>query len=179
MSTNSRKQCTSGERCDIHGLSDAVYCVLHHSERPLKEIAETVGVRSGYLMDAANPDREDTQFQARLIAPVTRVSDNDAIIVQLARDCGGAFVRTPVLTGKHADITVQTARILREVADVIQAPAAALASDAHIDAGECVDIDKQIDEAVSALLALKAIVRAAAGVPPLAASTSGRAERRH
>ena len=168
MSTNSRKQCTSGDRCDVHGLADAIYCVLHHSSSPLKEIALTVGARPGLLMDAANPDREDTQLQTRLVAPITRVAQNDAIIEQFARDCGGVFVRTPLLSGPHADITKHTATILREVADVIQAPAAALANDQRIDAGECADIEKQIDEAVAALVALKPVVRAAAGLPAVA-----------
>lgn len=171
MSTNSRKQCTSGERCDVHTLADAVYCALHHSGLGLKDIALTVGARPGYLMDAANPDREDTQFQARLIASVTRVAGNDAIIDQVARDCGGVFVRTPILTGQHADITTHTATILREVADVIQAPAAALANDARIDPTEASAIEKQIDEAVAALLALKPAVRVAAGLPPTPTAT--------
>ena len=177
MSTNSRKQCTSGERCDVHGLADAIYCALHHARLPLKDIALTVGARAGYLMDAANPDREDTQFQARLIAPVTRVSGNDAIIEQIARDCGGVFVRTPTLSGAHADITIHTAKILREVADVIQAPAAALGNDQRIDAGECAEIEKQIDEAVAALMALKPIVRASAGLPLDTTVSSGRGRR--
>jgi len=177
MSTNSRKQCTTGARCDVHTLADAIYCAVHHSALGLKDIALTVGARSGYLMDAANPDREDTQFQARLVAPVTRVSGNDAIIAQLARDCGGVFVHTPLLAGVNADITLQTATILREVADVIQAPAAALANDARIDAREAGEIERQIDEAVAALLALKPVVRVAAGLPPTPAAPAKRGGR--
>lgn len=178
MSTNSRTQCTGGQPCDVQTLADAIYCALHHSPLGLKDIALTVGVRPGYLMDSANPDREDTQFQARLIAPVTRVSGNDAIIEQLARDCGGVFVATPTLSGAHGDIAVHTAAILREVADVIQAPAVALANDARIDPQECAEMEKQIDEAVAALLALKPVIRTQAGLPAVAPVETTRKGRR-
>lgn len=101
MATNSRKQCTSGDRCDIRSQADALYCVLHHSDTALKDIAAIVGVRAGYLMDAANPDRDETQLQMRLVAPVTNVAKNDALIEQIARDCGGVFVRFPALSFPH------------------------------------------------------------------------------
>lgn len=162
--TRSRKQCTSGEHCEPRSLQEAIYCALHHSEMPLARIAETVNVRAGYLMDAANPDREDTQFQARLIAPITRVTNNHAVVSQLARDCGGLFVPTPAVSKDHSDIAHQTATVLREVADVIQAPHSALNGDNKIDAAECASIEAEIDQAVTALLSLKTLVRLKAGI---------------
>lgn len=162
--TRSRKECTSGQHCDPRNLQEAIYCLLHHSELTLAQIAETVGVRPGYLMDAANPDREDTQFQTRLVAPTRHVAKNTAVIVRLARDCGGVFVPTPALSAEHDEISARTAAVLREVADVIQAPAHALAGDARIDAKECAFIEQQIDEAITELLALKYVVRRKAGV---------------
>jgi hypothetical protein len=173
--TRSRKQCTSGDRCEPRNLQEAIYCELHHSDLPLARIAETIGVRAGYLMDAANPDRDDTQFQARLIAPTTRITGNTAVISLLSRECGGVFVPTPEVSADHSDIANHTAAILREVADVIQSPAKALSSNNDINASECADIERDIDEAVTALLSLKRLVRAKAGldVSPLRAVEKG------
>lgn len=178
MPTSSRKECCSagGQKCDLRNLGDSLYHVVHHSELSARELAEQLGVRPGYLLDAANPDRDDTQFQLRLLAPLTRLSKNDALIEAVARGCGGVFVRTPTLTGRHADIAHQSTRVLREVCEAIEAPAAAVENDARIDAAECAGIDKQIDEAIAALLVLKTVVRAAADLPP--ASGSGPVRRR-
>jgi hypothetical protein len=162
--TKSRKQCTSGDHCETRTLQEAIYCLLHHSAVPLAAIASAIGVRPGYLMDAANPDREDTQFQTRLVAPTKHVARNEVVIAQLARDCGGVFVATPDVSGDDSEIAMHTAAVLREVADVIQAPAKALAGDNRISASELTTIEAEIDEAITALLGLKYTVRRKAGV---------------
>ncbi len=171
--TKSRKQCTSGDHCDTSTLQEAIYCLLHHSAVPLAVIASTIGVRAGYLMDAANPDREDTQFQTRLVAPTKHVAKNQVVIAQLARDCGGIFVATPDVSSDDPELAMHTAAVLREVADVIQAPAKALAGDNAINAKELADIESEIDEAITALLGLKYAARRKAGVVAEAPTTRG------
>src|SRR5688500_2465061 len=79
-------------RANHESLGDAIQAVVLHSDVPAKALADAIGVRYGYLLDAANPDRDDTQFQARLIAPLTRASRNAAIVQRIAQDCGGVFV---------------------------------------------------------------------------------------
>jgi hypothetical protein len=65
----------------------------------VREIAEALGVRVGYLLDAANPDREDVQFQARLLGRLAKVTGNDRAIHYIAQMSGGLFVRLPERIG--------------------------------------------------------------------------------
>lgn len=166
--TKLKSQCAEGDRCQPTNQQEALYCLLHHSKRNIKEIAAFVNKSVGYLMNAANPDLEEFQFQARLIDKITFYTGNRVYIDQLARDCGGVFVPTPEVSADHSDIANHTAHILREVADVIQAPSNALAGDNRIDANECAEIERDIDEAVKALLEMKATVRVKAGLPAVA-----------
>jgi hypothetical protein len=92
--TRSRSECRSGHRCDIQSLSDAVHCVIHHSDLSLNEIAERLGVRPGYLSDAANQDRDEVQFQARLIVPLTAVTGRSTVLEYVAHSAG--FAMTPI-----------------------------------------------------------------------------------
>jgi hypothetical protein len=67
--TRGRRDCRHGQPCDVRTLAEAIYCAVHHSDLDARAVAERLGVRYTYLMDAANPDREEVQFQARLIVP--------------------------------------------------------------------------------------------------------------
>lgn len=74
--TKVRKSCTGGVRCEPRNLAESVYCAVHHSAIDARTIAERIGVRVGYLLDAANPDRDDMQFQSRHLIPLMTVTGN-------------------------------------------------------------------------------------------------------
>jgi hypothetical protein len=73
---------------------------------------------------------------------------------KLAGVCGGFFVRPRVPDRPSAMLTRQTAQIMKETADVLNAVAAALHDD-KIDKGERLAILKEVDEAVTELMTLK------------------------
>lgn len=84
--TNGRKTCRSGQACEPRSLGEAIYCATFHSEAEARTVAERMGVRYSYLADAANPDRDGQQFQARrqlleapLDAPIDPPSEVQAI----------------------------------------------------------------------------------------------------
>lgn len=158
MPTNSRKQCTAGDRCKPRDEREALYCLLHHSEQSLQEIAAFLGKRPGYLMDAGNPDREDLHFQAELVSRVTRFTNNPVYIDAIAHNAGGVFVPTPRVSADFGEANVHTATVLREVADVLQSLASIFA-DRRVTDEELADGERQIDEAATALFAVREFLR--------------------
>jgi hypothetical protein len=128
-------------------LEDAIHAVVYEGQLPAKGIASAMGVRYGYLADAANPNREDTNFQARWVAPITKASGNDGLIHFLAHACGGVFVRLH----QSGAFNEHTATILKETADVFQTAAAAEA-DGNITEREALQLRLQAEEAIGALV---------------------------
>lgn len=129
-------------------LDDAISVVVHDSPIPPKAIADAVGIGYAYLLAASDANREDTKFQARLIAPITTVTGNDAIVRYLAHAVGGVFVRVPA--GMLAD--EHTARSLKEFGDYLHSVAAA-SGDGIITREEAASARRQATEAMEAILA--------------------------
>ena len=123
------------------------------TDRDLDEIAAFLGKRPGYLMDAGNPDRKGP-WSADLVGRTAAFTGNYVHLDMVCRTAGGVFVPTPKVSADYADINHHTGEILRQVADVVQSPASILA-DRHISDAELAENDKQVDEAITALLAYK------------------------
>lgn len=142
-------------------LEDAIYQVVHDGALPPKALAGAAGMRTGYLLDAANPHREETHFQARFIIPITRASQNDAIVRFIAEAVGGVFVRF-----RHQETSDQhTARALREFADYIAAVDDSKA-DGVVTVGEVAEVERQANDVIAALVAHVAHLRNRATVEP-------------
>lgn len=161
--THKRRRCRSGDRCEPRTLLEAIACVVLHSNADAKTIAERVGVRHGYLLDAANPDREEIQFQARLIEPVSQAASNDAIVEFLCRQRGGVFVRIPSADVDGAEaMTLAHLDVVREMGEDAAAMQAILA-DRRLTVEEADAFDSEVDETIQKLAQWKAIVRAHVG----------------
>lgn len=156
--TAGRRACRSGQPCQPRTLSEVIYCVVHHSDVDAGTLAEFIGVRRGYLIDAANADRDEVQFQLRWLIPVTLRSGNDALMRYLARGCGGAFVVLPLGQAGPSDATAHAATICREVADVLDTPATILAR-RGVPPNDVSLIEKEISEAIEALVNYQQHVR--------------------
>lgn len=156
--TNSRKVCRSGDRCDARSLADVLYCMVHHSDVDASSVAEKIGVRRGYLLDASNPDRVDTQFQARLIAPITQATGNDSLIKHLARECGGVFFQLPAVESTdHADVNNQTTTMIGATGDMLSELRNALA-DQHLSVEEAERVKKKAHDSVAETVRLVALL---------------------
>jgi hypothetical protein len=129
-------------------LEDAIYTVVHDGALEPKQLAAATGIRPGYLLDAANPHREDTQFQARFIVPVTKAQRNDAIVRFLCSAVGGVFVRL----NAAADADEHTSRSLKEFGDYLHSVAESN-SDGRVTPAEAAHVKAQGHEAIAAILA--------------------------
>jgi hypothetical protein len=113
----SKKCCTKGESCIPLTLAEAVYCCVFHSGLEPAVIAERMGVSRAYLYNAANPDREDFQFQARLIIPLTHATGNLCILQFLAREFNQAMVTLPAPSTTPQDIRVEFMKLIHSMGD--------------------------------------------------------------
>jgi hypothetical protein len=169
--THGRKACRAGDRCEPRSLDEAIYCVVNHSEITLGVIADRLGCKPSYLAQAANPDDSSVQFQARIIAPITELTKNTAIVRYLASLCGGAFVELPQVETNGDSVLAQFARVIEEIGQdsaLIQR----ILRDGHVTADEAAAAVREIDETVDVVLGVKAAIVAmaatAAGEPVLA-----------
>lgn len=158
-----RAACIRGNRCEPRSLAEAIQCCVQHSELETDVIAARIGVRRGYLNDAANADRNDTKFQAELLIPLMLITKNLLPLQYLCRELGGVFVPLPALEGSaHQEIFQAFTHTVTEMGQSGDAIERALADDV-ITPSEAARIERQIDETVVAALALKALVAARAG----------------
>lgn len=120
------KGCTAKAPCVVTTIQELVYCAVHHSALPPKAIADSLGVRTGYLLDSANPDRDEVQFQLRLFLPLLKATDR-ADLFEAFSTLAGFVAFTPPSGIPTHDMVRETARAMREFADFIDSTGAAIA----------------------------------------------------
>lgn len=156
--THSRRVCRQVQPCEPRALLEAIQCCVLHSDRESSSIAEALGVRRGYLLDAANPDREELQFQARLLSPLMHVTQNATPLRYLAREQGFALVELPRTDPADGDIRQKFLHVVTELGEGSSAIERAL-SDGEVTADEAARIHRELDDTIEALMAVKALVQ--------------------
>lgn len=157
-----RKSCRSVRPCEPRTMGEALYCLVHHSEPTLAEIAEAINKRPGYLSDAANPDLETVAFQAVSLVPAMRAARNLSPLRLMARQMGAVLVMLPDADGV-GDVRQKFMATAKELGDVAAEIDRALASDDEIDAAEFERIDRELSEAVEAFSQLRHVIAKKAG----------------
>jgi len=79
-----------------HDFYDALRRVFFASDKPLKALADDLGIPEKTLYGMADPENRG-QLKARDVGRVTRLTGNTALIEWLCRACGGCFVPDPDL----------------------------------------------------------------------------------
>lgn len=153
--TSSRRACRSGRPCEPRNLAEAIYCALHHSNLDIGVIAERMGVRRTYLYEAGNPDRDDMQFQARLLVPLMAATGNLAPLRLLARAFGAALIKLPAPSDdRHQDLRASFLRVVKELGEDSGEIERAL-SDDRISSDEAARVVREMSETIEALVAVR------------------------
>lgn len=158
MSTNGRKACRSGQRCEIHSLEEAIDCVAHYSDLTLRQIAERVGKSESYLRAACSQWDDGHHFQAALIIPLTAATRNFALLDYIERQVGRVAIAIPEGVGR-GDVFERTADVMRELGEAIEAIRCSLA-DGRVETCEAARVQKEIADLQQAAAALQACVLA-------------------
>lgn len=159
--TKGRKSCTGGDRCEPRNLAEAVYCAVHHSAIDARTIAERIGVRVGYLLDAANPDRDDMQFQSRHLIPLMTVTGNLLPLKFMAAQMGCLIVPMPSAEATDESVYEAFTKSVESIGDAGTLIRKSL-SDGALSIDEAASVAKCLDEHIELTAALKSTVTGAA-----------------
>lgn len=157
MSSTTRKLCRSGQHCQPVDLKEALDCLGHHSDRPLREIAERVGRTESTLGKECSRYDEEHYPTIRMVVPLTLASENDALVTYLARAVGGIFVRIESAIGRGVD-QEHAAHAVATFGTLLQEFGAAL-GDGTITDDEADAIQHAGDDAITAIAGLSLYAR--------------------
>lgn len=157
--TRTGVDCRRGRRCVPEDLGQAIYCLVHHSMLPAKQIAERLGVSYTYLLDAANPDRDEHQFQARWILPATLLAGNFVILDYLERQTGRVAIALPPAAPGTRDLFEATADVCQSLGATTNTIRDALA-DGRVTKGEGEAVRDRVHRLQSDAARLEALVLA-------------------
>ncbi len=162
--TQGRKDCRQGRKCEPRTVAEAIYCLVHHSDIEPRVLAERLGKRYAYLMDAANPDRDTVQFQIQMLIPAMQLTNNWMPLQFLCREMGGVFVPLPTVGAEHGDIRKAFMATIQEIGEDSAVIERVLA-DNIVTAEENRAVSDKLDRTIAALLRVKAEVDARAARP--------------
>lgn len=141
-------------------IKDALYRTIHKNDKPLKAIAEEIGMSENYLTRAAlpDPDESDTgsgcRFPLNKIIPLIKATNDFAVLDWIERSLGRVAVVIPPKRHRPvSDIcrtTVKATALFGEFVGEIEKSI----SDNCLDAAECDRIQDEGYRAIQQILAL-------------------------
>lgn len=143
-------------------VRENLYDTIHRSKKPLKVIAEEIGISETYLTRAALPDQEDSdtgtgcRFPLKKLVPLILATNNYSVLDAIEQSVGRFGVPLPPSNGTPtadmAKLTIKTisdfSKLMNEVGSAVQ--------DGKITSLEITKIKKEGYRAAQAVLSLVA-----------------------
>ena len=142
-------------------LKDCLYQTLHRNNKPLKAIAEELGVSESYLYRAALPDPEDSEtgtgcrFPLKKLISLIRVTGDFCTLDHIENALGRVAIALPRTDSGLTDICRMTLASVREFGELMAKVTKSLDDD-DISDNELADVLKEGYEAQQAITALLA-----------------------
>lgn len=138
-----------------HELKDAIYEVLHNSEKPLKAISQETGIKYSTIERTGLKTKSKSNFQLWWIPLVTLSSNNYNVLDKLEQLVGrvGVPLPPPLCGASTADICRSTMAAMKEFGELIAEIERATA-DNQIKQSERERIQREGYQALQALLVL-------------------------
>lgn len=162
--------CRLSPRCVPRTLGQALECAIKHGPTPMKAIADAIDVQYHYLKSAADPHRDDTQFQLRLLVPLLRATGDLSLLRFLAAEVGCAVVELPSCLPSDDEVFRQLALVVQELGEGSAETQRAFA-DGRVTPAEAAAAHRQIDDLIEAALRWKALIASRVGRPAPARMT--------
>ncbi len=147
---------------DSNTLRETLYKTIHLNKKPLKVIAEEIGISENYLTRAALPDAEDSdtgtgcRFPLKRLIPLIRATNDYSVLDHIEQSLGRFGVLLPSSAGTPtADICRLTMKSCAEFGELVSEVEKALA-DNTINPKEREQILREGYHAVQAIMALMA-----------------------
>lgn len=140
-------------------LRDCLYRTIHQNKKPLKAIAEEIGMSENYLTRAALPDADDSdtgtgcRFPLKKIIPLISATKDFSTLDFIENALGRVAIELPKASSNIDDICRIALRSVREFGQLMAEMDIALA-DKKITLAEKNRINKEGHEAMQAVMAL-------------------------
>ncbi len=82
-------------------IKDVLYQTVHQNKKPVKQIADEIGISSNYLYRSALPDDESgVKFPVQLLLPLMKSTGDYSMLKHIAKLSGYVLIKMPKM---HAD----------------------------------------------------------------------------
>ena len=142
-------------------LKDCLYQTLHRSKKPLKQIAEDIGVSESYLYRAALPDQEESdtgtgcRFPLKYLVALIRSTGDFSTLDHIENSLGRVAITLPRSAANLTDICRLTLQSVQEFGELMSEVKESL-DDNLITSDELARIFKEgyhVQQSVAALIA--------------------------
>lgn len=141
-------------------LKDCLYRTIHRNKKPLKAIAEEIGMRENYLSRAALPDPEESEtgtgcrFPLKRLIPLIRATGDYSVLDHIERSLGRVAVNLPAAdAGSLRDVCRLALRAVSEFGELMREVEKSM-SDDLVTASELERVQAEAYQAVAAILRL-------------------------
>lgn len=143
----------------MNTLKDCLYETIHKNPKPLKLIAEEVGMSENYLTRAAlpDPDESDTgsgcRFPLKKLIPLIRATGDFAILDHIEHSLGRVAIKMPKPGASEDHFYHLTMKAVKEFGELMSEMDASLA-DGRLTEREISRLKKEGYEAIQAIMSL-------------------------
>ena len=134
-------------------LRDSLHNNIFNSGRPVKQIADELGISYSYLASAGNPNLEEFHFQLRHLIPLTNATRNFETLDFIEKVLGRVAFTVPNME-TTSQVVEETARIVREAGHLLTELSHAL-EDGRVQSHEWPGIARECDHVIAAVCGLR------------------------
>jgi len=140
-------------------LRDCLYRTIHRNGKPLKAIAEEIGMAESYLSRSALPDMEDSEtgtgcrFPLKKLIPLIHATDDYSVLDFIEQSLGRVAIHLPKISNDLPDICRLTMQTVKEFGQLMSEIESSMA-DGNVNERERSRIRKEGYEAVQAIMNL-------------------------
>lgn len=144
-------------------LKECLYDTIHRNRKPLKAIAEEIGMAESYLTRAALPDQDESdtgtgcRFPLKRLIPLIRATGDFRVLDFIERSLGRVAVPLPDPAKSSRDIYRLSLQSVREFGELMGTIEKSL-EDGKLSKKETETIQREGHEAIQAIVNLLSII---------------------
>ncbi len=148
----------------MNTLRETLYTTIHRNEKPLKLIAEEIGMSENYLTRAALPDPEESEngsgcrFPLKKLIPLIQSTGDFSVLDRIEESLGRVAILMPRANGCSSDICRNAMKAVKEFGELMGALDASIA-DGKLTDDEISTIKDEGYDAIQAIINLLHIIK--------------------
>lgn len=140
----------------MNTLRETLYNTIHRNHKPLKQIAEDIGMSENYLVRAALPDPEEAEngtgcrFPLKKLIPLIQSTGDYSVLDRIEDAVGRVAIPVPKSSGCSSDICRNAMQAVKEFGELMARLDVSIA-DGKLTAAEIAAIHVEGYEAIQAV----------------------------